>query len=156
MPLSLATRSKVAMGAALAVLAVAGCSTGSTPTQPTSPSPTPVATAPESACDDLAKLRSSLDALTKFDFAQGGLPALQSAINDVKTDLAAAEAAASPVLQPSVQQVKTAFDSLQTATAGLTPDNRREKLPAIATSVVQVVTATQALNTTIREHCPGR
>jgi hypothetical protein len=80
---------------------------------------------------------------------------LTTAIANVKANLDKAEASVSPVLQPSVQQVETAFGELQTATSGLTTDNLKEKAPAIAAALRQVATATKALSSTLAESCPG-
>jgi hypothetical protein len=80
---------------------------------------------------------------------------LTTAIAEVKTNLDKAEASASPTLQPSVQQVKTAFADLQTAASGTTADNLRQKVPAIAAAMKQVATATQALSSTLSQSCPG-
>jgi uncharacterized protein YukE len=87
--------------------------------------------------------------------AQDGVAALKTAIANVKTSLDAAEASASPVLQPSVQQVKTAFADLQTAASGVTADNFKQKAPSIASAMRQVVTATQALSSALTQSCPG-
>ena len=74
------------------------------------------------ACEDVAALRSSLEALPGV---------AETAIDNVKTSLDAAEASASPVLKPSVEQVKTAFAALQTAASGLTADNfKRRRRPS--------------------------
>jgi hypothetical protein len=142
--------------------AVTSCGTSSAPSQtsppattaaPTTASPTTAETT--TACADVAALRSSLESLTKVRPAQDGVRALTTAIADVKTNLDKAEASASPVLQPSVQQVKTAFAELQTAASGLSTDNLREKLPAIAAALKEVGTATEALRSTVAENCPG-
>ena len=82
------------------------------------------------------------------------MPALKTAIANVRTDLTSAEASASAALQPQVEQVKIAFGNLQTATAGLTSDNRREKAPGIAAALKQVRTATAALSSSLTESCP--
>lgn len=145
--------------AAIAAVALlfASCSTSSPPTQ-TSPGTTsaaPTTTAPTTACADVAALKSSLEALTKVKPAQDGVSALTTAIANVKTSLDVAEASASPVLQPSVQQVKTAFAALQAAASGLTTDNLAQKVPAIASAMKQVATATARLRTTLTESCPG-
>jgi NADH dehydrogenase/NADH:ubiquinone oxidoreductase subunit G len=87
--------------------------------------------------------------------ADDGVAALTTAIADVKTGLEAAEASASPVLKPSVAQVKTAVGELQTAVSGVTADNLRQKAPAIASAIKEVATATQALSTTMNQACPG-
>ena len=64
-------------------------------------------------------------------------------------------ASASAALQPSVEQVKTAFAELQTAAAGLTADNFKEKAPSIRAAMTQVRTATADLTSTLTESCPG-
>jgi hypothetical protein len=107
------------------------------------------------ACEDVAALKSSLEALAKVRPAQDGVGALKTAIANVKSSLEAAEASASPVLQPKVEQVKTAFAELQTAASGLTTDNFRQKAPSIASAMRQVGTATEALSSTLRQSCPG-
>jgi hypothetical protein len=64
--------------------------------------------------------------------AQNGVAAPRTAIDNVKTSLAAAEASVSPVLKPSVEQVKTAFAALQTAASGPTADNfNRRRRPSL-------------------------
>jgi hypothetical protein len=86
---------------------------------------------------------------------QDGVTALTAAIADVKTNLDKAEASASEALQPSVQQVRTAFDGVQTAVSGLTADNLKEKAPAIGAALTELATATKAFSTTLSERCPG-
>jgi hypothetical protein len=166
-----ARRSVPGAVAAVALLCVLGsCGTSTTPTQttpPTTTAPTTAAapttasastTADEStaaACEDVAALKSSLEALTKVKPAQDGVGALKTAIDNVKSSLDAAQATASPVLKPSVEQVKTAFADLQTAVSGLTADNFKQKAPAIASALKQVGTATEALSSTVAQSCPG-
>ena len=144
---------------------LASCGTNSTPSQ-TSPQPTsaaPATTAASStageptaaACEDVAALKSSLEALTKVRPAQDGVGALKTAIANVKSNLDTAEASASPVLKPSVDQVKAAFAALQTAASGLTADNVKQKAPSIASAMGQVVIATRALSSTLANSCPG-
>ncbi len=159
-------RSTSAAVAAVALLCVLGsCGTSSTPSQ-TSPSATTAASATTTAptttvspttvgCEDVAALKSSLETLTKVRPAQDGVTALKTAIDNVKTNLDKAEASASPVLQPDVEQVKTAFATLQTAASGLTADNFKEKAPSIASALKQVATATKALSSTLTQSCPG-
>jgi hypothetical protein len=163
MRLRRAHRSASATAAAVALLCVLmSCSTGSTPTQtqtattaaPTSAAPT-TSTAPAAACADVAELKSSLEALTKVEPAEDGVPALRTAIANVKANLAPAEASASESLQPRVEHVKTAFAELQSAADGLTRDNLRAKAPDIAAAMKQVRTATAALSSTLTESCQG-
>jgi len=100
-------------------------------------------------------LKSSLEALTEVRPAQDGVPALKTAIANVKTNLDKAKASASPVLQPDVEQVKTAFADLQTAASGLTADNFKQKAPSITLAMTQVAAATKALSSTLTQSCPG-
>ena len=157
-------RSATAAVASVALLCVlASCGTSSTPTQTSAPAtaaaPTSTASAttaePTAACADVAALKSSLETLTAVRPKEDGVPALKTAIANVKTNLAAAEASGSEALQPSVEQVKSAFADLQTAAQGLTADNLKEKAPDIAAAMKQVRTATAALSSTLTESCPG-
>jgi phage-related protein len=163
MKLRRARRSASVAIAAVALLCVlASCGTSPSESQPSPPATTAAATtaapttdATAAACEDVEALRSSLEALTKVKPAEDGVAALTTAIANVKASLDAAEASASPVLQPSVAQVKTAFGELQTAVSGVTADNLRQKAPAILSAIKEVATATQALSTTMNQACPG-
>jgi hypothetical protein len=153
-----ARRSASAALAAVALLCLlASCGTSSAPNQTSQPkaNAAPTRTAPTAACDDVAALKSSLEALTQVKPSEDGLPALTTAIAEVKTNLDTAQTSASPAVQPSVQQVKTAFAELQTAASGITADNLRQKAPAIAAAMKQVATSTQALSSTLAQSCPG-
>jgi hypothetical protein len=159
-------RARRSASGAVAVVALVGllasCSPGSAPSTASSPetaaAPTTSAqttAAADEACADVAALKSSIDALTEVRPVQDGVTALTTAIANVKTDLDKAEASASEALRPSVQQVKTAFDDVQTAASGLTADTLKEKAPAIGAALTQLATATKALSSTLRERCPG-
>ena len=87
--------------------------------------------------------------------AEDGVPALKTALTDVKTDLESAQGAAAEVLQPSVEQVKTAFADLQTAAGGVTADNVREKAPGIRAAMAEVKTALTELSATLTQRCTG-
>jgi hypothetical protein len=160
-----ARRSASGAVAAVALLCLLGsCGTSSTPSQtspPATAAPATTAAAPTTAasttaaCEDVAALKSSLEALTNVKPAQDGVAALKTAIANVKTNLDKAEASASPVLQPDVEQVKTAFAALQTAASGLTADNFRQKAPSIASAMKEVATTTKALSSTLTQSCPG-
>src|SRR6185312_1656243 len=166
MRLHRARRSTAAAVAAVALIYVMGsCGTSSTPSQTSPPgttaAPATTAAATQTAspttagCEDVAALKSSLEALTKVRPAQDGIAALKAAIADVKTNLDKAEASASPVIKPDVDQVKTAFADLQAAASGLSADNFKEKAPSIASAMRQVATATKALSSTLTQSCPG-
>ena len=129
-------RSVPAAIAAVALFCLmASCSTSSTSTETSPPATTAAPTtaaetaASPAACADVAALRSSIDALTNVRPTQDGVSALTTAIANVKTDLDKAQASASASassLQPSVEQVKTAFAGLQTGSQRI---DRREPCP---------------------------
>ena len=143
---------------------MASCSASSTSTETSPPATTAAPTtaaetaASPAACADVAALRSSIDALTNVRPTQDGVSALTTAIANVKTDLDKAQASASASassLQPSVEQVKTAFAGLQTAASGLTAENLVQKVPAIAAAITQLGAAREALSAALAERCPG-
>jgi hypothetical protein len=144
--------SAVATAVAL-LLALTSCGTSSTP-----PGATPSAVAPSSgasttACADVAALKASVEALLQVKPAEDGVPALETAIDNVETSLATAQASASEALEPSVEQVTIALGNVQFATAGLTEDNRREKAPGIQAALEKLRTATAELGTALTQSC---
>ena len=151
---------------ALPLILLAACSTGSTSSQPGPSASTTTASASASAetsptgataaaCADAEALRSSLQALTKVSPLQDGLTAVRGAIDTVKANLDKAERSASAALAPAVARVRTAFDQLETAAAGVTVDNLPQKGPAISGALSQVASATSALVAEITHSCPG-
>ena len=72
-----------------------------------------------SGCAEAAALKESLTALTNVDPVNDGLDALKSAATNVKTELDATVSAVSSELQPAVDQVKMAFDDLETTLNGI-------------------------------------
>lgn len=155
-------RSASMLAAAVALVCLLGsCSTTPTsaPAAPTTAGAPTTAAAPTgaapAACADVAELKASLEALAKVKPAEDGVAALKTAIDNVESNLAPAEASASELLKPSVEQVKAAFAELQTAAGGLTADNFRQKAPSIRTEIAGVRTATANLSSTLTQSCPG-
>jgi len=153
-------RSTAAMIASVAVLSLVGASCSKSSTPDVSTTPTTVASATTSGasttgCADVAALKSSLAALAAIQPTQDGVASLTAALADVKTKLDAAEASASATLQPLVTQVKTSFDALESAASGVSASNFNQQMPAIATALFQVGTATTALTTQLAAECPG-
>ena len=156
-----------ALAAAAALCVLASCSPSATPTPTTPAAPSAAATtaaattatatsaAPAAGCAEVTELKASLEALTQVKPAEDGVPALKAALADVKTDLEAAQGSAAEILQPSVEQVKTAFAGLQTAAGGVTVDNVREKAPGIRAAMAEVKTALTELSATLTQRCTG-
>jgi hypothetical protein len=109
----------------------------------------------QAACADVAALKSSLESLMNVKPLQDGLTHLNATIADVKTKLDTAVASAAAVLQPAVEQVKTAFTAVQTAASGVTTDNLREKAPAIGAALQQLSAPTASLATMLTQRCSG-
>ena len=119
-PESVSSRSKSVAGLLLAVAlvcALAGCG-GSSSAAGQSSAQT-ASSASSGGCADVTALKASLAALTQVRPLKDGVPALQSAIGNVKTSLDTAAASASSTLQPQVAQVKSAFAAVQTSVSGL-------------------------------------
>ena len=105
-------------------------------------------------CAEAASLKDSATALTEISPVDDGLDALKSAAADVKTDLDATVSAVSSELQPSVDEVKSAFDDLESTLGGISD---AASLGAAATEVgtqlTQLGTALTGLSTAIDQDC---
>lgn len=145
----------LAVAAALLLVSCGGSSDSGGSSAAGSSSPPESTTAAAASCADVAALESSLKALADVQPLQDGLTALQSAIADTKTALDTAVASATAELQPVVEDVKTQFAAVQKAASGVTTDNIKEKAPAIRASLQSLRTATTALATTLTQKCPG-
>jgi hypothetical protein len=105
-------------------------------------------------CADVAALESSVQALTGVEPLQDGLTGLEAAVADTKTALDTAVASATAELQPAVEDVRTQFAAVQTAASGVTTDNIKQKAPAIGAALRSLGTATTALASTLTQECP--
>jgi len=105
-------------------------------------------------CSEAASLKESVTTLTGVNPVDDGLDALKGAAADVKTDLDATVSAVSSELQPSVDEVKSAFDDLESTLGGITD---AASLGAAATEVgtelTQLGTALTGLSSTIDQDC---
>jgi hypothetical protein len=130
------------------LVAAAGCSSddGGGGGSSTSAAPT--------GCSEAAALKDSVTALTQVSPVNDGLDALKSAAADVKTDLDATVSAVSSELQPSVDQVKSSFDDLESTLGGISD---AASLGAAATEVgtelTQLGTALTGLSSAIDQDC---
>ena len=142
--------------AALMLLVSCGSSSDSGESSATASSSGPPETtaAATAVCADVAALKSSIEALADVKPLQDGLTALKAAVADTKTALDAAVASATAELQPAVEDVKTQFAAVQTAASGVTTDNIKQKAPAIGAALRGLGKATTALATTLTQKCP--
>ena len=95
------------------LVAAAGCSSDDDGGGGSSTSAAPT------GCTEAAALKDSVTALTEVSPVNDGLDALKSAATEVKTDLDATVSAVSSELQPSVDEVKSSFDDLQSTLGGI-------------------------------------
>ena len=100
-------------------------------------------------------MKGSLETLKEVDVRQDGVPALTSALTDVKAKLLVSVASATAALKPSVQGVQTSVDALESAASGLTTSNATQQAPAVATALAGVAVATRSLTTAISQGCPA-
>ena len=107
-----------------------------------------------SGCDEVHALQDSLTALTQVNPLSDGTEALKTAATQVRTDLDAAVSAVSSELKPSVDQVKTAFDGLESAIAGVSSGGGiGEAATAVSTSLTQLGTALTGLTAEVGQIC---
>lgn len=144
-----------ALTAIALLLLVTGCSDSDDPDPATT---TPPATSSSSAlaegCAELAELETSLVSLSNVEPVNDGLDAVESAVADSKADLEAAAGAVSDALQPSVEQVQTAFDELESSLQGVTSSNLAESATEIGNALASVGTAATDLQDTLNQECP--
>lgn len=152
-PLSAAVAACALLGALMACSSTAPSAGSSAGTSaPAASSMTPSAeSSPD--CAQLEALKASLVALGNVNVVKNGVDALNSAVAAVKINLDSAASTASSNVAPELNQVRIAFDAVQTATSGLTKNNLREKAPAIASSLGQLATATKALSEAVSQRC---
>ena len=107
-----------------------------------------------SGCEEVNALEDSLTSLTQIEPVDDGMDALESAVAEVGTDLEAAASAVSSDLQPSVDEVQSSFDELETTLEDISSEGG---LGAAATEVgnalTQIGTALEDLSAEIGERC---
>jgi hypothetical protein len=142
--------------AAGVLLVGCGDSSDSSDSSTTATSSSPAATTSSApvGCADLAALQASAQTLSGIEPVQDGTNALNAALADTHAALETVLASASAELQPVVEQVGTAFDAVQTASAGLTADTLMDQAPGIVAALQGLNTALTALATTLTQECP--
>ncbi len=109
---------------------------------------------PPPGCAEAASLKASVTTLTKVEPLNDGLDALKAAAADVKTDLDATVSAVSSELQPSVDEVKTAFGELESTLGGISDaGSLGAAATRIGTELTQLGTALTGLSTAIDQDC---
>ncbi|HVJ96173.1 MAG TPA: hypothetical protein VNC41_05020 [Acidimicrobiia bacterium] len=145
----------VAAGA-LAVLALAGCGSSSK-SDSSSSNPTTTAAASDSkseVCTARSNLSDAVSALVNPSTLTGGKSSIESAFDDVKTDLDAFSEAAKDTYKPEVDDLKSSLDDLQTAVGKLGDGGIGEGLTAVGDAISDVSTSATALVDKVKADCP--
>ena len=83
-------------------------------------------------CADRDELASSVEALQDVDVVAEGTNGVEAAIADIKDDLDALRTSAGAELQPQVEAVQDAVDTLETAVDNLDSDGAEDTLTAVS------------------------
>ena len=105
-------------------------------------------------CAEAAALKDSVTSLTEVSPVNDGLDALKAAAADVKTDLDATVSAVSSELQLSVDEVKSAFDDLESTLGGISDaGSLGAAATEVGTELTQLGTALTGLSAAIDQDC---
>ncbi len=143
--------------AATAILAVAltGCSDDSDSTADSAKTTTTEASGKAPVCEARSDLAESVKALADPSLLTGGKAGIESALDEVKSDLDALSSAAGDVYQPQVDDVKAAVDDVGTAVSGLGSGSVTENLQAVGNAIADVGTTSADLLSTVQKDCPS-
>ena len=144
---------------ALAVAAVAvagllvGCGSSSTSGSGT---PAPTASGTPAVCTQANALASSVQQLADIDVIKQGTSALNTAVQNVQTQVQALSQSASEQFKPQVDALQSAINNLQTVLHNLgSSPNPAQAAGQIPSAVTQVTTDTQNLLSALSSTCPG-
>ena len=131
------------------LVALAGCSGSDASGGGTTPEAT---SAP--GCTEAAALKESVTTLSEVNPVNDGLDALKADAAKVKTDLDATVSAVSSELQPSVDEVKTAFGDLEATLGGISnAGGLGAAATKVGTDLSQLGTALTGLSSAIEQDC---
>lgn len=94
---------------------VTSCGDDDTTSTTDTDAPTTTISSTEQVCSDREALRDAVSALTDVDVVAEGTSGIEAAVTDVRESLDALRSSASADLQPDVDALRDALDSLQTA-----------------------------------------
>jgi hypothetical protein len=113
------------------------------------------ATASSEACADVAALRESIDNLNNLDLPSTGKAGLQSALQDVKTNLEALRASAGDQWAAQVDDFDAAINAFQETVAAIQGDSLLSSIPTIISNVQEIDESWTSLQDQIDQGCPA-
>jgi len=149
----------VATAAVAGLLVGCGSSTTSgsgTPAPTTSETPAPTTSETPAVCTQADVLVSSVHQLADIDVIKQGTSSLNTAVQNVQTQVQALSQSASEQFKPQVDALQSAINNLQSVLNNLgSSPNLVHAAGQIASAVTQLTTATQDLVSTLSSTCPG-
>jgi len=155
-----------AVGAVVAVLALAsGCSSSSTPstTSASTSAAAASAVATSSSANDAAdkeqvcaardELKTSVAALTSVSLLTGGTSGIQAAVGQVQTDLTAVKTAGQQTYGTEVDAMQSAVDGLKTAAGKLGSGDAAGNLQSVGTAIAATGVAAEDLFSKLSAAC---
>jgi hypothetical protein len=140
----------------LCLVAAAACggngdtTSGATETTAAATSATPTST----ACADVTALRESINNLDNLDVPNAGKAGLQSALQDIRTNLEAVRASAGDQWAMQIDELDAAITAFQDTVAAVQGDNLLSSIPTILSNLQRLDEAWTSLQDQIDQACP--
>ena len=139
---------------AFVFLVPTACGSSGDNTSGAAPATTNATTAAASpACADAAALKTSMAELDRLDPAKDGKAGIQTALDKVRTNLAALKTSAKDQWSNEVTELDRALEGLKSTIAGINGDNLLSVLPTIVNDLEQIDAAWPALQKKIDQDC---
>jgi hypothetical protein len=140
--------------AALALTLAAACgddddeSSGSSETNGNGASPT------ASVCDQKDAVASAVADLADIDVLQEGTNALNTSVENVKTELSDLKAAVSEDARDEVEEMETAVEDAEETLSGINDDSTlNQRIDAVQSALTGIATASTALVSALQNEC---
>jgi hypothetical protein len=105
------------------------------------------------ACADAAALKASMAELDQLDPAKDGKAGIQTALDKVRTNLAALKTSAKSQWSTEVAELDGALEGLKATIGGINGDNVLSALPTIVSDLQRIDAAWPALRQKIDQGC---
>ena len=105
------------------------------------------------ACADAAALKASMAELDQLDPPEAGKAGIQTALDKVRTNLAALKTSANSQWSSQITELDGALEALKATIAGINGDSLLQDLPTIVSDLGRIDTAWTALQQQIDQDC---
>jgi hypothetical protein len=120
---------------------------------PATTTPGTTTSAASQACADAAALKASMAELDQLDPANDGKAGIQTALDKVRTNLAALKTSAKSQWSTELTELDGALEGLKATIGGINGDNVLSALPAIVNDLKRIDAAWPALQQKIDQDC---